>query len=92
MDIEFINKRIQEQKDHIEELMATPMDALRKIELLKSARGQLTYFETKRFFSECKCHNPYRDELKNVLGPEQEFQSLAAAITTPFSVAQAIHG
>lgn len=36
--------------------------------------------------------NTYREELKNVLSPSEEFDSMAAKMIQPFSIDKAIHG
>lgn len=46
-DEEFVKQRLNEQEAYVEKLMATPMEAKRKIEVLESARAQLNYFKDK---------------------------------------------
>lgn len=45
----------------------------------------------KRFTHNMK-RDAYREELKNILTPSEEFDSMAAKITQPFSIDKAIHG
>lgn len=108
--LDFIQTRIREQEEHIEKLMGTPLDALRKIELLDSAKGVLKYWQEKEYERTIGQTNQliddlsnlydmdvmklakesYRDQLASVLPPSEEFESMAAKITQPFSLQQVL--
>jgi len=100
---EFLDKRIQEQRDYIESVNKMNITEGRRIELLGSAQGQLTYFEIYRFGKPLAIEidkieiSPsvfagYKDEMNNIMSPQKEFESIAAKALSPFSLDKAIHG
>lgn len=100
--LDFIQTRIREQEEYIEKLMGTAMEPGRKIEVLESAKGVLKYWQEKEYKEIwgqdmsmpdryiLDVNSAYRDQLASVLPPSEEFESMAAKITQPFSLNQVL--
>ncbi len=64
MEINFINKRIWEQKSYIWKIEDSDLPPERKEEIIKSAQGQLDYFEKKFWLNTQSSHQEFCDSIR----------------------------
>lgn len=64
MDINFINKRIWEQKTYIWQIEDSALAPERKEEIIKSAQGQLDYFEKQFWLNTQSSHQEFCDSIR----------------------------